>query len=275
MFKNFWFACLVLPLFADATSNAVISTYVSVPPSSAVVKKNIDDLKKEIESLNNAKTQKIYDHLNSKKKEITDKNLLEIYYVVISFLRVQPNVASDQELKKKVNSLLNRLNWLYSDHNNEKFSEKVANLGKLLKPEFFIHLNVQKMSECLDMAQNLKSVVEYSSLGNDLSPEDGPDYFSLDFFLKKEIETAQQIYSQVVELENVSQDFSKNCATLSKEQLIDNLKKANNFINKLKFVTINVGDNKTKISRNIRKHLQNLASSSIEKLTEQKNQFEE
>lgn len=275
MFRNFWFAFLVLPLVADAASNAVPSTHISVPPSIAVVKKNIDDLKKEIESLDNAKTKKMYDYLNVKKKEITDKNLLEIYHIVISFLRVQTNVTSDQKLKKKLNSLLDRLNWLYSDRNKENFSDQIANLGKLMKPEFFIHLNVQKMSECLDMAQNLKNVMEYSSLGNDPNPEDGPDYFSLDFFLKKEIENAQQIYSQIIELENVSLNFSKNCSTFTKEQLIDNLKKANDFINKLKSVTINVGEDKIKISRNIRKHLQNLTSSSIEKLTEQKNQLEE
>lgn len=302
MFRSFWFTCLALSLISSNESNAnpnaglsavrdIIragsntvsntsssadaSTYISKPPSFAVVKKNIEDLKKEIESLDGAKANKIYDHLNVKKKGITDRNLLEIYHVVISFLRVQPNIASDPNLKKKLHSLLDRLNWIYSDHDNDKFTEKATNLSKLLNPEFFIHLNVQKMSECLDMAQNLKNVVEYSSLGNDISPEDGPDYFSLDFFLKKEIETAQQIYSQIIELENTSRNFSKNCAAFTKQQVITNLKKANDFINKLKSATINVDDKKVKISRNTRKHLQNLSSSSIEKLTERKNQLEE
>ena len=275
MFRNFLFACFVLPLVANANSKTVSNTYIAKPPSFAVVNKNIEDLKKEIESLDSAKPQKIYDHLKAKKKGITDKNLLEIYHVVTSFLRIQPNIASDPNLKKKVNSLLACVNWIYSDHTDEKFTEKVTNLNKLLNPEFFVHLNVQKLSECVDMAQKVKDIVEYSSLANDPNPEDGPDYFSFDFFMKKEIETAQQIYSQIIELENVSRNFSKNCETFTKQQTIAKLKDANNFINKLKSTTINIGDKKVKISRNIRKHLQNLTSASIEKLTERKNQLEE
>ena len=46
------------------------------------------------------------------------------------------------------------------------------------------------MSECLNNALQLKDIVEYSSLGNDLTPEDGPDWFNPDFFLQKEINSA-------------------------------------------------------------------------------------
>jgi len=270
MLKNFLFACLVLPL----TLNAVQNTYISEPTSLAIIRKNISDIKKEINSMENIKAQKVYDYLSEKKKEIKDKNLLEIYYVLISFLREQSNVISNSKLKKKINSLLEQLNWIYSDHVGEKFSDKVTNLGRLLKSEIFIHLSSQKMSECLDIAHNLRKVVEYSNIGNDLSPEDGPDYFSSDFFLKREIDTAEEIYSQVVELENLAKSFSQDSDKLSQQQLTDNLKRVNDFINKLKSTTINVRDKKVKISRNIRKHLKNLASSSIEKLMEQKNKSE-
>ena len=270
MLKNFWFACLIFPLILNADS----TTYISEPSSVAAVKKNITDLKEEINSLDIVSVQKIYDYLSEKKKEITDKNLSEIYYTALSFLRVQQNMLSKELLRKKLTSLLDSVSWLYSDYANEKFTDRVTNLGRLLNSEVFIHLSVQKMSECLDIANNLKNIVEYSNLGNDFSPEDGPDYFSPDFFMKKEIETAQQIYDQVIALENQAQDFSKNCADLSKQQLTDNLKKANDFINELQSMTINIGSEKVKISRNIRKHLKNLSSSSIEKLTEQRNRIE-
>lgn len=253
-------------------------SYISNPPSSSVIEKNIADLKKEISILENIEAQKVYDYLSVQKKEITDKNLLEIYYTVLSFLRVQPNTIPADQFRKKLDSLLDSVAWLYSDYTNGKFSDKVTKLGRLLNSDVFIHLSIQKMSECLDIAHNLKSIVEYSNLGNDFSPEDGPDYFSPDFFLSREIETAQQIYNQVVELENQSQSFSKDClmdcATLSKQQLIDNIGKANDFINGLQSATIEVGSEKVKISRNTRKHLKNLASSSIEKLVEQRNKVE-
>ena len=252
--------------------------YASNPPSPSVIEKNIKDLRKEIGTLENLTARKVYDYLSIQKKEITDKNLLEIYYTVLSFLRVQSNTLPADEFQKKFDSMLDCVTWLYSDHTDEKFSDRVTKLGRLLNPEIFIHLSIQKMSECLDIAHNLKSIVEYSNLGNDFSPEDGPDYFSPDFFLNKEIETAQQIYNQVTELENQAQSFSKDClmdcATLSKQQLIDNIGKANDFINGLQSATIEIGGKKVKISRNTRKHLKNLASSSIEKLVEQRNKSE-
>ncbi|MCR4555416.1 MAG: hypothetical protein K5766_01230 [Alphaproteobacteria bacterium] len=261
-----------LPVKLEPTS------YISNPPSSSIIEKNIADLKKEISILENIEAQKVYDYLSVQKKEITDKNLLEIYYTVLSFLRVQSNAVPAEQFRKKLDSLLDSVAWLYCDHENEKFSDRVTKLGRLLNSDVFIHLSIQKMSECLDIAHNLKSIVEYSNLGNDFSPEDGPDYFSPDFFLNKEIETAQQIYNQVLELENQSQSFSKDClmdcATLSKQQLIDNIGKANDFINGLQSATIEVGSEKVKISRNTRKHLKNLASSSIEKLVEQRNKVE-
>ncbi len=270
MLKSFGIACLVLPLISVAISD----TYISEPPSPAIVKKNIADLKKEISILENIKAQKVYDHLATQKKEITDKNLLEIYYVVLSFLKIQSNDLSEDELRKKLDSLLNSLNWLYSDHVDEKFSDKVTYLGRLLKQDFFVHLNLQKMSECLDKANHLKDIVEYSNLNNDTTPEDGPDYFSPDFFLKKEIVTAQRIYSRIDQLEDISKNFSKNVENLTKEQLTSNIKEANNFINKLKSTSILIGDKRVKISRNTRKHLKNLTAASIEKLIERKNQLQ-
>ena len=269
MLKKFGIACLVMPL----VSAAVWDTYISKPPSPAIVKKNIEDLKKEVNILENINAQKVFDHLAAQKKEITDKNLLEIYYVVLSFLKIQSNDLPESELRKKLDSLLNSLNWLYSDHVDEKFSDKVTYLGRLLKQDFFVHLNIQKMSECLDKANHLKDIVEYSTLNNDTTPEDGPDYFNPDFFLKKEIMTAQRIYSQIIQLENISKNFSKNVENLTKEQLIANIKEANNFINKLKSISILIGDKRVKISRNTRKHLKNLTAASIEKLIERKNQL--
>jgi len=269
MLKSFGIACLVLPLVSVAISDS----YVSEPPSSAIVKKNIADLKKEISILENIKTQKVYDYLATQKKEVTDKNLLEIYYVVLSFLKTQSNALSENELRKNLNSLLNSLNWLYSDHTNEKFADKITYLGRLLKHDFFIHLNHKKMSECLDMANHLKDIVEYSNLNNDTTPEDGPDYFNPDFFLKSEITTAQRIYSQIVQLEDISKSFAKNVDSLTKEQLISNIKSANNFINKLESTCILIENKRVKIPRNTRKHLKNLAAASIEKLVERKNQL--
>jgi len=276
MLKKICVICLVFPLISSA------NVYVSEPPSAAVVIKNVSDLKKEINSQSNINVQEIYNQLIAKRKEITDKNLLEIYYVVQSFLQVQllPNDKKAQpefdnaKFRKKLDSLLDSISWLYSEHKDEQFSDRVTKLGRLLNPEFFIHLSIPKMSECLDIAHNLKNVVEYSSLGNDLSPEDGPDYFSTSFFLNKEIETAEQIYKQIENLEKQSENFSKNCSTLSKQQLEDIIKKANNFINGLRSAKINIGGKEVTISRNIRKHLKNLASSSIEKLVEQRNKIE-
>jgi hypothetical protein len=270
MLKNLGIACLVWPLVSAAVSD----TYVSEPPSFAIVRKNITDIKKEITILENVKAQKIYDRLAAQKKEINDKNLLEIYNVILSFLKIQSNTLPEEELQKKLNSLLDSLNWLYSDHTNEKFYDKVTYLGRLLKRDFFIHLNHQKMSECLDIANRLKDIVEYSSLNNEITPEDGPDYFSPDFFLKNEITIAQQIYIQIVRLEDISKSFSKNVETLTKEQLISNIKKANNFINKLKSTSILIDDKRVRISRNTRKHLKNLTAASIEKLIERKNQLQ-
>lgn len=269
MLKSFGIACLVLPLVSVAISDS----YISEPPSSAIVKKNIADLKKEISILENIKAQKVYDYLATQKKEVTDKNLLEIYYVVLSFLKTQSNTLSENELRKNLNSLLNSLNWLYSDHVNEKFADKITYLGRLLKHDFFIHLNHKKMSECLDMANHLKDIVEYSNLNNDTTPEDGPDYFNPDFFLKSEITAAQRIYSQIVQLEDISKSFAKNVDSLTKEQLISNIKSANNFINKLESTCILIENKRVKIPRNTRKHLKNLAAASIEKLVERKNQL--
>ncbi len=276
MLKNFGISCLILLLLANGDiANADTVTYISEPPGTTMIKKDVINLKKEINALNTTNAQEIYDFLSARKKDITDKNLLEIHYVLISFLREQSNVISNSKLKKKINSLLEQLNWIYSDHAGEKFSDKVTNLGRLLKSEIFIHLSSQKMSECLDIAHNLRKVIEYSNIGNDLTPEDGPDYFNSDFFLKREIDTAEEIYSQVIELENLAKSFSQNSDKFSQQQLTDNLKRANDFINKLKSTTIAVGNKKVKISRNIRKHLKNLASSSIEKLIERKNQIED
>ena len=263
---------------SDLPENLEPISYISNPSSSAVIEKNITDLKKEISMLENLEAQKVYDYLSVQKKEITDKNLLEIYYTMLSFLRVQPKAIPAEQFRKKLDSLLDSVAWLYYDHENEKFSDKVTKLGRVLNSDVFIHLSIQKMSECLDIAHDLKNIVEYSNLGNDFSPEDGPDYFSPNFFLNREIEIAQRIYKQVTELENQSQSFSKeclmDCANLSKQQLIDNIGKANDFINGLQSVTIEVGNEKVKISRNTRKHLKNLASSSIEKLVEQRNKVE-
>ena len=270
MLKSFGIACLVLPLAAIAA----LDTYISEPPSPAVVKKNIEDLKKGISVLENIKAQKVYDHLAAQKKEITDKNLLEIYQVALSFLKTQSNDLSGDVLRKKLDSLLNSLNWLYSDHTNEKFSDRVTYLSRLLKNDFFIHLNHQKMSECLDMANHLKDIVEYSNLNNDTTPEDGPDYFNPDFFLKNEITIAQRIYSQIIQLEDISKGFAKNVNNLTVDQLISNIKSANNFINKLKSTSILVQDKRVKIPRNTRKHLKLLTTASIEKLVERKNQLQ-
>lgn len=267
MLKSLGLACLVFPI----ASMAVTNTYISEPPSVAVVKKNITDLQKEINSMEFFSAQKIFDILSTQKKEITEKNLLEIYYVLLSFLKVQDDTSSKKELKKKLNSLLNNLLWLYSDKEKKKFSDSVTHLGQLLNTEFFIHLDHKKMSECLDIANHMKDIVEYSNLNNNPSPEDGPDFFSPDFFLEDEITTAQQIYSQVIELENTSKNFSKDIKTMTKEQLTQNIKNANDFVNKLKLSTISVGDKKVRISRNTQKHLKNLTAASIENLVEQKN----
>ena len=59
--------------------------YASNPPSPSVIEKNIKDLRKEIGTLENLTARKVYDYLSIQKKEITDKNLLEIYYTVLSF----------------------------------------------------------------------------------------------------------------------------------------------------------------------------------------------
>lgn len=283
MFRSFCIICLVLPTILNANQsdpgkedlNALkqSESYISTPPSSSILKKNIEDLKRAISTLENIKAQKVYDYLAIQKKEITDKNLQEIYHSILSFLRIQPNILPEEQLRKKLNSFVSSLNWLYLDRNNEKFADNVTYLGRLLKQDFFIHLNHQKMSECLDIANRLKNVVEYSNLGNDFTPEDGSDYFSPDFFLQNEIKTAQQIYFQVIELENIAQNFSKYAETLGKEQLTWNIKNANDFSNKLKSTYITVGSKKITISRNIRKHLKNLIASSIEKLIKKRNLF--
>ena len=113
MLKSFGIACLVLPLAAIAA----LDTYISEPPSPAVVKKNIEDLKKGISVLENIKAQKVYDHLAAQKKEITDKNLLEIYQVALSFLKTQSNDLSGDVLRKKLDSLLNSL----IHHNSSRY----------------------------------------------------------------------------------------------------------------------------------------------------------
>ncbi len=282
MFRSFCIICLFFSI-VEANSlnsegdNPVLETrsgtYISNPTSSMIVKNKIESLKKEISSMNNISAKKAYDYFSKQKKEITDQNLLEVYYVVISFLRVQPNSTPREKLQKKLESLLNHLSWLYSDHVNEKFSDKVTHLGSLINPDIFIHLNHKKMSECLNSALHLKDVVEYSNLGNDLTPEDGPDWFNPDFFLQKEINSAQQIYSQVTAIEKLALGFSKYCETLSKEELTANIINANHLVNKLKFVSISVGKENVRISRNTRKHLKNLIFSSIEKLIEKRNQL--
>lgn len=283
MFKSFCVISLILPIIAETKSlnskedNHVVETESTVcfsnPTSSMVIKKHVEYLKKEIGAMKNISAKKAYDYFSKQKKEISDKNLLEIYYVMISFLRVQPNITPGEKLQAKLESLLNHLDWLYSDHANEKFSDKVTHLGNLINPDIFIHLNHKKMSECLNNALQLKDIVEYSSLGNDLTPEDGPDWFNPDFFLQKEINSAQQIYSQVTAMEKLALDFSKYCETLSKEQLTANIINANHLINKLKFVSISVEKRNIRISRNTRKHLKNLIFSSIEKLIQKRNQL--
>lgn len=285
MFRSFCVICLVLPMIlkayesdpntegSNSLKQSVSDSYISTPPSSSRLKKGIEDLKKEISTLENIKAQKLYDHLTIQKKEITDKNLLEIYHSILSFLRIQPNILPEKHLRKKLKSFVSSLNWLYLNRINGQFTDKVTYLGRLLKQDFFIHLNHQKMSECLDIVNRLKNVIEYSNLGNDLTPEDGSDYFSSDFFLQNERKTAQQIYSQVIELENIAKNFSKYAETLGKEQLTWNIKNANDFSNKLKSTYIIVGNKKIIISRNIRKHLKNLIASSIEKLIKKRNLF--
>lgn len=270
MLRNFLICCLIFPFVVEGE----ITTYVTRPVSVDLLKKGIENFKEEIANIEAMQAQKVYDQLSSKKKEITDRNLLEIYYTVISFLRVQSNNISGDDLKDKLNSLIDRLNWLYSDHENEKFTDKITNLTVLLKPEIFIHLDHKKMVECLDMAHHIKDVIEYSNIRNELGPEDGSDFFNSDFFLQKEIKVAQQISSQVTDLENIAQGFSSGVESLSKEQISTNITQANHFINNLKFTKIDVDGEKVEISRNVRKHLNNLASSSIEKLIEKKNQFE-
>lgn len=283
MFRIFCVICLVLPVILNAKEfdqstedlnsqkKSKSDSYISTPPSSSVLKKGIENLKKEINTLENIKAQKVFDHLVIQKKEVTDKNLLEIYHSILSFLRIQSNMLPEEQLRKKLNSLINCLNWLYSNRTDEKFVDKVTYLGQLLKQEFFIHLNHQKMSVCLDIVHHLKDVVQYSNLGNDLTPEDGSDYFSSDFFLQNEIQTAQQIYSQVIELENIAKNFSKYTEALGKEQLTWNIKNANDFSNKLKSTYLVIGSKSIIISRNIRKHLKNLTAASIVKLIEKRN----
>ena len=283
MFKSFCIVSLILPVVTEAKSlnsdkgspikETKPAVYISSPTSFMVVTKQIEYLKKEIGAMKNISAKKAYDYFSKQKKGITDKNLLEIYYVVISFLRVQPNVMPSEKLRLKLESLLDHLNWLYLDHTNEKFSDRVTHLGNLINPDIFIHLNHKKMSECLNSALHLKDIVKYSNLGNDFSPEDGPDWFNSDFFLQKEIDAAQQIYSQVTAMEKLALDFSKYCETLSKEQLTANIINANHLINKLRFVSISVGKKDIRISRNTRKHLRNLIFSSIKRLIEKRNQL--
>jgi len=283
MFRSFCVSCLLLSMAVEAKeleskeNNQVTETestvYISNPTSSMVIKRQVENLKKEIDAMRNITAKKAYDYFSKQKKEVSDKNLLEIYYVMISFLRVQPNITPGEKLQTKLKSLLDHLRWIYSDRTNEKFSDQVTHLGSLINPEIFIHLNHKKMSECLNSVRRLKDVVEYSNLGNDLTPEDGPDLFSPDFFLQKEINSAQQIYSQVTAMEKLALDFSKYCENLSKEELTANIINANHFINKLKFVNISVENKSVRISRNTRKHLKNLIFSSIEKLIEKRNQL--
>ncbi len=281
MFRSFCFICLFLPIITEAKSLnsegkdpvAETTVYILNPTSSMMIKKQIEYLKKEINSMRNITAKKAYDYFSKQKKEVTDKDLLEIYYVMISFLRAQPNITPREKLQTKLRSLLNNLNWIYSDHTNEKFSDQISHLGNLMNPDIFIHLNHKKMSECLNKARHLKDIVEYSNVGNGPTPEDGPNWFNPDFFLQKEINSSQQIYSQVTAMEKLALDFSKHSEALSKEQLTANIINANHLINKLKFINISVGNKAIRIPRNTRKHLKNLIFSSIEKLVKKRNQL--
>ena len=259
MLKNICLIAILVPFAANAQQ----VSYISEPTSVATVNKNTDDLKKDIKNMDNATAQKIYDYLAKNKKEITDQNLLEIYYTMMSYLRIQSNIMSHEKIIKKSLSLLDELNWLYSKPQEDKFFDKVAHLHKLLKSEVFIHLDHKKMDYCLDMVEEMQKVVELGNIGNEISPEDGSDYFSSDFFLSKEKKVAQQIYSRNMGLENIAKNFSKDCEKLSSEQVKSRVIQANDFLNKLHSLTISVDGQKLPISRNTRKHLQNLTSSSI------------
>ncbi len=277
MFRSFCIVCLLIPIIAESDlpkseENSSIakketSAYISNPTSFMVIKRQVEYLKKKIDGMENITAKKAYDYFSKQKKEINDKNLLEIYYSVISFLKIQPNITPKTELQTKLKSLLDHLSWLYSDHKDDNFSNQITHFGSLINPDVFIHLNHKKMSECLNSVRHLKDIIKYSNLGNDLTPSD--------FFLQKEINSAQEIYSQVTSMERLALDFSKYCETLSKEQLTANIINANHLINQLKFVNISLGKDKknVRISRNTRKHLQNLIFSSIKRLINQRNQL--
>ncbi len=269
MLRNIFAICLILPL----VSNGEVSNHETKSDSVVIQEKDIKDLKEEINNIQLTSAQEVYDRISARRKQITDRNLLEIYYVVMSYLRVQSNQMSSDDLKKKLNKLVNRLDWLYSDPTKGIFTEKMTNLSGLLKEDVFIHLDHKKMVACLDMADDIKNKIELSNIGNNISPEDGGDLFSSDYFLMDELKVAKQINQQLIDLENTVKGFSDNLENLSKDQIKTKIALANDFINGLRTKKIKVGDKLVNIARNSRKHLSNLASSAIEKLNERNNKL--
>lgn len=87
-------------------------------------------------------------------------------------------------------------------------------------------------------------------------------------FLNKESENARSIYLWMVDLEKLAASFAENANKLSQNEIVERISAANEFINNLKYQAILIDDREIAISRNSRKHLQNIARSAIKVLTD-------
>ncbi len=124
------------------------------------------------------------------------------------------------------------------------------------------------MAYCLDMFSRLHNTVEASSsFANDPNGE-GASLFDPNLFLNKESENAKAIYFWILDLEKLAASFADNYDKLSKNELEERVSTANEFMNNLRHQAILIDDQEISISRNTRKHLQNIARSAVKVLTD-------
>lgn len=257
------------PIFRQHPQTDKLQTFVRSAPAEVIALNEISTLQTYMTSRKNITPQESYDYLSARLKELEFKDqpaAREIFYTMLSFLRIQPNIMSSNDLRNQVDTLIKELNFLYKKQQKD-FLSWTSHLQKLLNPKIFIHLDHKQMANCLDIFDRLHNTVEASSsLANDPNGE-GASLFDPNLFLNKESENAREIYLWIVGLEKLAASFAENCNNLSQNELAERVSAANEFINNLKDQAILINDQEIPISRNARKHLQNIARSVINALT--------
>ena len=258
------------PVFRQNSKTEFKQLIAKAAPAETVALNEISTLLTYMDSQVNVTPQGSYDYLASRLKELEfndQPTAREIFYTMLSFLRIQPNIMSTNDLRIQVNELINEMNFLYGKRQQD-FLSWTSHLQKLLNPKIFIHLDHKQMAYCLDMFSRLHNTVEASSsFANDPNGE-GASLFDPNLFLNKESENAKAIYFWILDLEKLAASFADNYDKLSKNELEERVSTANEFMNNLRHQAILIDDQEISISRNTRKHLQNIARSAVKVLTD-------